>query len=143
MKVKTRDYGELEMDNSAVITFARPIYGFEQLSKFVILTDDEIGNSILWLQSIEDENICFILINAVDFGIQYDERLSDEVKTLLEAQEDNDIVFLTMSNIKDNLQDATVNLKSPILLNTVTKLACQEILDKDYDLRFPLFKEVQ
>lgn len=143
MIVRTRDFGELEMEESAIITFARPIYGFEDLTKFVILTDDEIGNSIIWLQSIENENVCFILINVVDFGFTYEEELSDEVKALLKVNEPEDVVFLTMANIKDSLQDSTVNLKSPVLLNTNTKLACQEILEKDYELRFPLFREVE
>ena len=143
MIVKTRDFGELEMDESAIITFTRPIYGFDTLTKYVIITDDEIGNSIVWLQSVENENVCFILINIRDFGYEYDEELSDEIKELLKAENNEDVIFLTMANIRDNLQDATVNLKSPVLLNTQTKLACQEILDKDYDLRFPLFREVE
>ena len=143
MIVKTRDFGELEMDDSAIITFTRPIYGFDTLSKYVILTDEEIGNSIVWLQSIENENVCFILMNIVDFGFTYDEEISDEIKELLKVENKEDVIFLTMANIRDSLQDATVNLKSPVLLNTETKLACQEILEKDYELRFPLFREVE
>lgn len=141
MIVKTRDFGELEMDESAIITFARPIYGFENLCKYAIIIDDEIGNSIVWLQSVEDENTCFILFNINDFGYEYDEELSAETKELLKVADEKDVIYLTMANIKESLEDATVNLKSPILLNTTTQLACQEILEKDYELRFQIFKK--
>lgn len=143
MKINTRDFGEMEMEDSAIITFTRPIYGFENLTKFVILTDDEFGNSIIWLQSIEVTKVCFILINVVDFGFHYDDKLPEETKKLLKTEHDEDIVFLTMANMKDTLADSTVNLKSPVLINTETKLACQEILDADYPIKFPLFQEVK
>ena len=52
MKIETRDFGEMEIDPKEVVEFLSPIYGFENLRRFVLLYDDNIP-PFTWLQSIE------------------------------------------------------------------------------------------
>ena len=42
MKIETRDFGEMEIDPEEVVEFLSPIYGFENLRRFVLLYDDKI-----------------------------------------------------------------------------------------------------
>ena len=42
--------------------------------------------------------------------------------------------------VPENFRDATVNLKSPVYLNTTTQKGAQIILEGDYPVRFPIAK---
>ena len=37
MKIKTRDYGEIDINEDDILTFVEPIFGFEEYKKFVFL----------------------------------------------------------------------------------------------------------
>ena len=39
MKVKTRYFGEIELDDSKVITFDNGLFGFEEFTRFALLYD--------------------------------------------------------------------------------------------------------
>ena len=57
MNVKTRHFGDVEIDDSKVITMDNGLFGFENYKKYVLLYDsssDEIPN-IQWLQSLDEE----------------------------------------------------------------------------------------
>jgi flagellar assembly factor FliW len=54
MKLKTRDFGEIEIADKSTITFIQPLYGFEEYTEYVVLQDDEAPDSIAWLQSTEN-----------------------------------------------------------------------------------------
>ena len=40
MKIRTRDFGVIEIEDTSEITFVSPILGFENQSRFVFLNDD-------------------------------------------------------------------------------------------------------
>lgn len=139
MVINTRDFGEVEIKEEEIITFARSIYGFAGLTKFIRLTDSELGEGIIWLQSVEDASICFILIDVKGLGLEYVPNLNDEAKALLELAENDAPTYYAIATFKENIQESYMNLKSPIVLNESKKLAVQEIIEEDYPLRFPLY----
>ena len=54
MKLKTRFFGEIEIDEKKVIDFEEGLPGFENLRKFLFMTDENEDAPFCWLQSIED-----------------------------------------------------------------------------------------
>ena len=55
MKLATRIFGEVEIDDSKVISFPNGIIGFPDLKKFILMFDEEKGtDTIKWLQSIDE-----------------------------------------------------------------------------------------
>ena len=50
MKIRTRDFGVIEIEDTSEITFVSPILGFENQSRFVFLNDDSIGSHFAFLQ---------------------------------------------------------------------------------------------
>ena len=139
MTIKTRDFGAIELDNKAVLEFSSPIFGFEQLHRYVLLSDEETGDGLFWLQSLDDEEVCFILLDPVDLGLDYYPEVPAEAAKELDLG-DNPVVRL-IAVVPQDFKDTTVNLKSPIFINPQRQRAAQVILEADYPLRMRVFSE--
>ncbi|MDE7289033.1 MAG: flagellar assembly protein FliW, partial [Oscillospiraceae bacterium] len=61
MTINTRDFGEQEIAEDKIINFPNGIYAFEDQHRFVMLSP--LGNDVFpaWLQSLDNENLCFIV----------------------------------------------------------------------------------
>ena len=129
MKIETRDFGILDIEENNIITFKQPLFGFEEYTQYVLVNDSNMGNGICWLQSIEQKNVCFIMLNPLEVRRDYAPVVMQDVLILLQAVPE------------DNLDcwDSTVNLKSPVIINHETNLGVQVILDQDYPIRQPIF----
>lgn len=132
MILKTRDFGEITVEDSEVLEFARPIYGFEQLRRFVLLSDESVGKDLVWLQSIEDAQICFILVNPLVSLPGYAPHISADIEIALGK---GGLVPWCIAIIAPDFKESTINLKSPIIINPFTKLAAQIVLEEDYPIR--------
>ena len=139
MVINTRDFGEVEILEEEILTFTRCIYGFNGLTKFIRLTDPELVG-IIWLQSVEDASICFILIDLELYGLDYAPVVSPDSAVLLDFEEGNVPKYFAMATFKENIQESYMNLKSPIVVNESKKIALQEIIEEEYPLRFPLYE---
>lgn len=138
MKLKTRDFGEVEIDEHEIIDFTGPIYGFEQYRRFAFLYQEEVSREFIWLQSVEEPELCFILVQPHTVSEQYAPRLPQETVKLLG---DGDYMCWLMTSIREPFNRSTVNLKSPIVVNPQLHRAAQVILEEDLPIRHPLFRE--
>lgn len=138
MIITTRDFGQLELDEKELVTFRSPIYGYEHLKKYAFLSDDSEGSGLMWLQSVEEPDTCFIILDPEVVGLAYAPELPEETVDLLQLQEQEPVICLVVV-IPDDFKEATVNCKSPIVINPVKKYAAQVILEADYPIRMPLF----
>lgn len=137
MKLLTRDFGKVEIEDDDIITFVEPIYGFETLSKFVFLYDQN-NSHFVWLQSAEKKEICFILTHPAIVDALYSPQLPASATDQLG---DGKYMLWLVTVIANDIKESTVNLKSPIVVNPQTKLAMQVILDNDLPIRCPLIKD--
>jgi len=138
MKIRTRDFGEITIDPEAVIRFKLPIYGFEQFSDFTLISDPDLGESIVWLQSVQDPDLCFILVDPKLALEDYSPKLSGDVEKLLCSKGIESPEIWAIAVIPQEFRNSTVNLKSPIIIDMSSKCAAQIILDEDYPIRYPL-----
>lgn len=135
--IDTRDFGRMELDESEFIDFRSPIYGYEQLKRFALLSDDEAGEGLVWLQSVDRPEVCFILLDPEALGLEYEPALPEETSGLLALE--GDPVYQLIAVVPQDFKDTTVNLKSPIVINPANRFAAQVILEADYPIRMPLF----
>jgi len=141
VRILTRDFGEVEVSPKNIVDFVQPIYGFEKLRQFVVIQDKNIGEHFVWLQSIEDQNVCFILTDPAIVTKKYPPKLSEDYIRILKKNKLKDPKYWTMTVIPESFKDATVNLKSPVLIDQETQKGMQIILDDDYPLRHPLISQ--
>ncbi|HWR81842.1 MAG TPA: flagellar assembly protein FliW [Candidatus Deferrimicrobium sp.] len=127
MRVSTVRFGELRISEDKLIRMQKPILGFEQLSVYVLVQQDEF-QPFHWLQSVEDPAIAFAVVNpAVLFPGYRIEVHSKEVEELMIGDPDQVETYVVVTIPDDPLQ-MTANLQGPILVNTENHLAKQLVL---------------
>ena len=134
MQVETRDFGLAEIDEKDVVTFVKPILGFEEYSQFVMIMDQDI-QGFAWLQSVQEKELCFIIANAA----LIDGYAPTIDKDTLEALGGEYTEMWLMASIKEETIKTTVNLKSPLLFNMNNFTAAQAVSEDDLPFRFAIF----
>lgn len=140
MKFTSKYYGDIEYEEKEIMTFNNGILGFSDFKKYIIvpLKDNE---NFYMLQSLEDEDVGVILINTFEFFKDYEISLKDDVIKALDINEEKEVMVYSVVTLNSELENITVNLRAPIIININTFLGEQIILDKEnYLIRQPLFK---
>lgn len=142
MKLKTRHFGEIEIEEANIVTFKQGIFGFSSLCKHIVLYDDSSeGNPFAWLQSIEEEEFCLPLISPLQWFPSYSPEIEDELVASIGELDESLLDVYTVVVIPEKIEDMTTNLKAPILINRETKQGIQVIADNDeYQLRHNLYE---
>ncbi|WP_025027200.1 flagellar assembly protein FliW [Caldalkalibacillus mannanilyticus] len=141
MKIETTRFGELNIADEEIVTFSKGIVGFPELQKYILLpVDVKKETPFFYLQSIEQQDLCFIVLETLSFFSEYDIELDESLVEELQIEKPEDILILSIVTSKGSLKEATTNLKAPIILNMVKKTAKQYVLEKgNYVIRQPLF----
>jgi flagellar assembly factor FliW len=139
MEVMTTRFGAIDVDESRIIEMqGEGILGFERLRKFIIRSQDD-KTPFLWLQSVEDGAVAFVIIHSFVVKPDYVPVLCDEDITLLDLAVPEDAVLLSIVSIRSNPFQVTANLKAPIVINARNKRAKQVVVDEpDYPVRYDL-----
>lgn len=129
MKLDTSYFGEIEIDEESILEFPEGILAFERLRKFVIIDSKEEELPFKWLQSIDDAEVSFIMIDPFLFKPDYEVDISDQVIDKLKIENEEDVAIYTFLVIPENVNDMTANLVGPIVINCSKKLGKQVVLE--------------
>lgn len=139
MFINTTNFGKIEIDDNKIINFTETILGFEEYSRFTII--DNLEDDIFyWLQSVDEPNLSFIMINPSEFINEYNISFSQKIQQRLGLKKDSDMVIYTIVVIEQLTGNIRTNLKAPIIINAENNKAGQVILDEDYPTQYYLFK---
>ena len=69
VKVATKAYGLIDVDERQKIVFPQGLFGFETLNDYILL--DAERQPFYWLQSMDVEQVAFILVNPFLFRPDY------------------------------------------------------------------------
>ncbi|MBC7325703.1 MAG: flagellar assembly protein FliW, partial [Moorella sp. (in: Bacteria)] len=109
-----------------------------ELTRFALVPLGE-NSPFYFLQSLQDENVGFILINPFAFFPGYEFDLPDEEAEALGIAAPGEAAVFCIVNASRGLKNATVNLLAPVVMNTATGTARQVVLvDERYGIRHPL-----
>ncbi len=143
-KIKTRPFGEIEIDEQQIIYFPDGILGFDDVKKFVLLDTQDDKSPLKWLQSYEFPELAFVIIRPVDFIKEYDLVVSMNDIEAIEADEPEKLLVFAIVTIPKNPADMTANLQGPIIINPVTRMGRQAIsLSDKYRVRHRILDEIQ
>ena len=141
MNVKTRHFGEVDIDESKVITMDNGLFGFENYKKYVLLYDsssDEIPN-IQWLQSVDEELLALPVMIPTTIVPDYNPVVDDEYLENLGEWSEETISMLVTVTVPANIKDISINLKAPIIINTTTMKGSQVVAENpDYEIKFKI-----
>lgn len=81
MKAKTRMFGEIDIQEDKIITLESGMIGFPDMQKFTLIFDEEKGSKshIMWLQSMDDPQTAFPVINPVTIKEDYNPSVSEGI----------------------------------------------------------------
>lgn len=142
METTTSRFGKIEVAKEEVVKFPEGLLGFDRLKEFVILNTQD-NSPFRWLQSIEDGDLAFIIIEPLNFMFSYEIELSDADVRFLDIQKSEEVVMYVIVNIPEKPQDMTANLQGPIIINASNKKARQIIsTNSDHVLRARILDEM-
>ena len=146
MLIKTRYFGEIDVDEQKIITFDDGLIGFEYLKRFTLIYNNETETSgtITWLQSLDEPMVACPALSPFYVMTDYNPVVEDEVLTKLgELTEENTAIFLTLT-VPSDITKMTTNLKAPIIINADTKKGCQVIAENpDYVVKYNIYDVIQ
>lgn len=135
LKIKTRDFGEILVGEEDIIDFTTGIYGFDDYKKYIILKDSP-EDDIMFLQSLDNMDLSFVLIDPYAIFIDYNPILNEDDLYELKSTGTAELKYLVIAIIKEDIKESVVNLKSPIAINPDNRTAKQVILQNEYPLRY-------
>lgn len=142
LKVKTRYNGEVVIEKEKIIDFPSGIPGFTENKEYFIL---DIGTSSPFsiLQSADSEQLGFIIADPFAFYKDYEIVLPDYLTEQLQIKEESDVLIYSIVTLGESLNKSTINLQSPIIINSKKKLGKQLIMNTDkYHTKHPLNNEI-
>lgn len=124
--MKTNFFGEIVVSEEKHITFTEGIPGFENLTKFVLL-QEENSQHFFYLQSVEENGICFVMVSPWGLIKGYNLHIPQSIEEKIGFGTEIE-VYLIVRVDEDPLK-TTVNMQAPIVINPETNKGYQMILE--------------
>ncbi len=123
------EFDQLSIEENNPITIRGGILGFEELSRYTIVAD-EPDAPLYWLQSLDDPELAFIVVDPFLIKADYDPRFNPADLAALEIDDiREDAILLAIITLKEDYLQSTANLMAPVVINKKTLIAKQIILD--------------
>lgn len=141
MNVKTTRFGEIEVPEECIIDFDGGVPGFPNETQYALFPyEPESPFSIM--QSITNPDLTFLLADPYRFYNDYAFELDDEIAAQMGFSGDNPPHVYTVATMRDKLEQMTVNLLAPIVINWPKRIGAQIIIEnKYYSVQQLLFPE--
>jgi len=140
MEIISKLLGKIEFEDSNVIRFEEGLIGIPDKKSFILIEKEDF-RPFSYLQCIEDPGFILVVISPMMIEKDYKFDIHKEDLKAIDIKDENDFSLLAIVIFASKVENITVNLKAPILINVHTKQALQIILQNDdYSVEEPLVK---
>ena len=143
MKAETRLFGAVDIADDKVIKLEKGMIGFPKLVNFALIFDEEKvrkEHSIMWLQSMDDPDIAFPVMIPNAVKEDYSPNVNEEIVAPIgELTPENTYILVTVT-VPRKVEDFSVNLKAPIVINMDTLKGVQLIVEDDYPVKYKVYE---
>lgn len=141
MNIKTKRFGEIDIDPKSKIHFPSGLLGFAKEHDYVLLDPNKMS-PLKWLQSVDDPDLAFVVTDPLIFKPDYEIRVFENDLAELDVEDPSTVVQLVIVTVPRDPAKMTANLKGPLLINTANNKARQIVLDDPkYDIKFRLLSD--
>lgn len=145
MKIHTRKFGEVEIDENKVLEMPEGLPGFPGFEKFALIEDPKTA-PFCWFQSIDAPDLSLIVMNPFLFKPDY----KIDLKPVIESRGWKDVkaetlMIMVVININDQEKEKsiTANLMGPLVINLENKEVIQmAICDSEYSHQHDVLNSV-
>lgn len=137
MEIHGTRFGTLSLDDDDIILVENGLLGFPMSKRYIMFpySDD---SSFFWLQSVDEPEISFIVVNPFDFFADLEFEIADEDSAEIGLENSADVEIFSLVTIPEGQpEDMRTNLAGPVVVNTSTRLGKQVLLSQ-YSARQPL-----
>ena len=137
MKVHGTRFGSLTFSEEELILLEDGLMGFPKSRRFLLFPYAE-NSAFFWLQSVDEPEVAFIVVNPFEFFANLDLTISDEDTQSIGLERGEDVEVFSLVNVPDDQPEAVrTNLAAPVVVNTCNRQG-KQILAKEYSPRQPL-----
>ena len=136
MTADTKYFGPVEYEADDVVRFPNGLFGFEEEKEFLLLPFEGSHGTLLCFQSLAHPSLAFVAMNPFSLLPSYSPALAEEELAFLGVQQSGELGYYVLCVVREPVQETTVNLKCPVVINPDTRTAIQAILtDGGYHMR--------
>jgi flagellar assembly factor FliW len=142
MKVDTKAFGVLEIDDNQKVKIPLGLFGFEDYVEYVLLDDVE-HRPFFWLQSVDVKEIAFILLNPFFIRKDYEANVTNEELAEIGIKSPENALVFVIVTIPQDGSPMTANLQGPVIINKENMTGMQAILsDAKWKTRHDILAEL-
>lgn len=142
MEVKTKANGIVNVDEKQLVTFPEGFLGFEKYTKFALI--DSEYEPFIWLQSTEESNLAFLMIDPFLICSDYEADIDDSALRNIGVDSAEDIIIMTLVTIPKDGSAITANFLGPVVINKKNRKCLQVILnDSRWTTKFDIVKALK
>lgn len=141
MKVNTRIFGEIDVEEEKIIHFDNGIIGFPEYKDFTLIFDVEKGpeSSIIWLQSMDEAEFAIPVLKPQLIQKDYNPSMQEEyLEPLGDIHGENALMYVTVT-IPAEIEKMSINLRAPIVINVDSRKAAQIIVEDDLPVKYYIY----
>ena len=140
MKLCGTRFGDLEFEEDHLIQINEGLLGFPLSRRFLMFPYDE-QSAFFWLQSVDEMDIAFIVVNPFDFFADLEFSIQDEDASSIGLDRGEDVEIFSLVTIPEGNPGAMrTNLAGPVVVNAANRQG-KQILVKEYSPRQPLIPQ--
>lgn len=140
MEIHGTRFGTLEFEEREVIVLKGGLLGFPMSERYLLFPYGE-DSPFFWLQSLDEAEISFIVINPFDFFSDLEFAVSEEDSLAIGLARGEDAEIFTLVTIPEGRpEEMRTNLAGPVVVNVENRHG-KQVLMKGYSARQPLIPE--
>ncbi|WP_043648345.1 flagellar assembly protein FliW [Chitinilyticum litopenaei] len=119
-------FGPIDVDPDTIIEFPLGLPGFEDSKRFKLLHEDKADPTVLWLQSLDQPEVTFSVVEANRLGLGYQIVLNDDECELLQLCDDDEALLLLILARDEASDSVKALMQTPLVLNPRARRAMQK-----------------
>ena len=142
MQVKTKNNEIVEVQDEQLITIPSGLFGFEEYTDFALI--DSEYKPFVWLQSLQDWHLAFLLIDPYVICPEYEADIDDSLLAKIGITQPSQVLVLTIVTIPEDGSPVTANFQGPLIVNRSNHQCLQAILgDNRWTTKFNIMEGVK
>jgi flagellar assembly factor FliW len=138
MEIDTTRFGRMAVDDERILMFPRGLLGFPDHQRYALIQAGE-DNYFLWLQSVDEPSLAFVVTDPSIFYKDYQVAVKEETQQELVLTDMGMAqIFVICNRVGEWL---TGNLQGPLVVNAQNRMGEQVVInDKKWTTRQPLLR---
>ena len=126
MEIFSKAKGKIDVTEDRLITIPDGLFGFETYTKYALVDSDY--EPFLWLQSCQDPNLAFLIVDPFLISSDYETDIDDDYLAKIGITKPEDIIIMTIVTVPHDGSPITANFQGPLVINKVNRKCVQAIL---------------